>query len=379
MRSNMLITTLLSIFLVPTTVIVNVKAGKAAAAGPGSLERGEVQTVAGSGTSGYSGDGGPADKAQLNQPFGVCFNSKGEMLIADCGNHCIRKVDLKHANTITTIVGTGKKGYTGDGGPAFKATMNEPYAIACDKDDNLFIADRLNACVRFVNSSGNIYTLAGTGVSGFNGDGGIATKAQLKEPNGLALDAHNGLLIADVADNRIRRVDLRNGIISTICGTGKQDGSGDGDVAMQASLDGARAVAVNTEGNIVICERSGNRIREIDHRIGIIRTISGTGKAGYTGDGRASILATFNGPKWVCYGLRDTLFVVDTENHCVRRVDPDTGIVTTVLGCGKKGSTGDGEPPLKARLNRPHGCAIHNGYLYVADSENNRIVGVAIK
>jgi sugar lactone lactonase YvrE len=336
-----------------------------------------ARTVAGTGAPGYSGDGGPASKAQLNEPFGVCFNSAGEMLIADCSNHCIRKVDKQ--GVISTLAGSGKKGYSGDGGPAVKATMNEPYAVEVDSDGDIFIADRLNACVRFVNPQGKIFTLAGTGVKGYNGDGQLATKAQFVEPNGLALDGKHILYIADVGDNRIRRVDLRNGIISTICGTGKEEETGDGDLASAASIKGARAVAVGPEGNIYICERSGNRIREIDHRTSIIRTISGTGKVGYTGDGKASILATFNGPKWVEAGDRGTLYVVDTENHCVRRIDPDTGIVTTVLGCGLKGYAGDGDIGSKAKLNRPHGCCIHDGVLYVADTENHCIRAVPLK
>lgn len=337
-----------------------------------------VRTVVGTGTAGYSGDGGPASKAQLNEPFGVCFNKAGEMLIADSANHCIRKVDAR--GVITTVAGCGRKGYSGDNGPAIAATLNEPYAVEADTDGNIFIADRLNACVRFVLfGTGKIFTLAGTGTKGYSGDGAVATRARLMEPNGLALDGGNSLYIADVEDNRIRRVDLRTGVISTVCGTGKQEDSGDGDLATEAGINGARAAAVDSQGNIYICERSGNRIRQIDVRTHIIRTISGTGRAGYTGDGKASILATFNGPKWISVGERGTLYVVDTENHCIRRIDPDTGVVTTLIGCGKKGSLGDGGPGIKAALNRPHGCCIHDGVLYVADSDNHRIRAVALK
>lgn len=335
-----------------------------------------VRTVAGTGVPGYSGNGGPATKAQLNEPFGVCFNSAGEMFIADCSNHCIRKIDKM--GVITTVAGGGKKGYSGDGGPAVKAALNEPYAVEVDSDGGLFIADRLNACVRFVNPQGQIYTLAGTGTKGYSGDGQIAAQAELIEPNGLALDVKRSLFIADVGDNRIRRVDLRTGIITTICGTGKEAEAGDGELAAEASINGARAVAVGQGGNIYICERSGNRIREIDRKTGIIRTVSGTGKSGYTGDGKASILATFNGPKWVEAGERGTLYVVDTENHCVRMIDPNTGVVTTIIGCGVKGYAGDDGIGRKAQLNRPHGCCVHDGVLYVADTENHRIRAVPL-
>ena len=365
---------------IPTLAVVFIWCAAALSASPldNGPAIGKVNTAVGTGVAAYSGDGGPAAKAQLNEPFGVCFNVAGEMFIADCSNHCVRKIDKR--GIITTVAGCGRKGYSGDGGPAVNATMNEPYAVETDSDGNLFIADRLNACVRFVNPKGQIFTLAGTGVKGYNGDGLVATKAQLIEPNGLALDGqHNALLIADVGDNRIRRVDLRTGAITTICGNGKSDGLGDGDLAAEASINGARAVAVSQDGNIYICEREGNRIREIDHRTSIIRTISGTGKSGYTGDGKASILATFNGPKWIEEGERGTLYVVDTENHCVRRIDPDTGVVTTLIGCGIKGYAGDGGKGTNAKLNRPHGCCVHDGILYVADTENHRIRAIALK
>ncbi len=331
-----------------------------------------IETVCGSGHAGNSGDNLPAIKAELNHPFGVCFTPKGDMLIADSGNHSIRKVDP--SGIITTVVGSGRKGYSGDNGPATAATMNEPYAVACNKAGDIFVADRLNACVRYIPaSSGNIYTLAGTGVKGYNGDEFIATRAQLTEPNGLALDGEHSLLIADVGDNRIRRVDFNTGVISTVAGTGKLSGMGDGDLASESSINGARAVAVNKQGSIFICERSGNRIREIDYRTGIIRTISGTGKAGYTGDGRASILATFNGPKWVSIDELGNLYVADTENHCIRRIASDSGVVTTVAGVGKPGFAGDGGMGTKALLSRPHGCCVNKSMLYIVDSDNNRI------
>ncbi len=365
--------------IIRSSIAVAIYLAAGAIFGRQPVNNGTVQTVAGTGVPGYSGDGGSATRARLDEPFGVCFNEAGEMFIADCSNHCIRKIDRK--GVISTVAGCGKKGYSGDGGPAKKAMMNEPYAVEVDSEGNLFIADRLNACVRFVNPKGQIYTLAGTGVKGYNGDGLIATKAQLTEPNGLALDAkHNALLIADVGDNRVRRVDLRTGVIATVCGNGQPGGLGDGDPAAEASINGARAVAVGPDGNIYVCERSGNRIREIDHRTpDHSYHLRRTGKSGYTGDGKASILATFNGPKWIYAGERGTLYVVDTENHCVRRIDPDTGVVTTLIGCGIKGYSGDGGKGTDARLNRPHGCCVHNGVLYVADTENHRIRSIALK
>ncbi len=342
---------------------------------------GNIKTVAGTGEMGQDAtDGNEADarQAKLNQPFSVCFGPHDEMYIADASAHSVRMVTPD--GKIHAYAGNGTAGYSGDSGQAAKACLSEPYAVVCDKSGNLFIADRLNACVRFVQArTGNIFTLAGNGEQGYSGDGGIATRARLKEPNGLALDGKGHLLIADVADNRIRSVNLNSGQITTVTGNGSQSDDGDGDVSNRAALNGARAVAVSQQGNIYICERSGNRIREIEHKIGIIRTIAGTGAAGYSGDGRSGILARFNGPKWVDVDTNGVLYVVDTENHVVRRIADDTGVVTTVAGCGKAGSSGDGGKATLARLNRPHGCCFHNGWLYIADSENHRVRAVKLK
>lgn len=332
-----------------------------------------ITTVAGTGQAGYSGHGGLSTNARLNEPFHVCFGPNGEMYIADASNHCIRRVE-QQSGQISTVAGCGRKGYSGDGGLATAAAMNEPYGVVADSQSNLYIVDRLNACIRYVEiKSGLISTLAGTGKQGYGGDGGPAKQAQLREPNGLALDGHGALYIADVSDNRIRKVDLKTGIITTVCGTGLRKFAGDGGLAVNASIDGARAVDVDRAGNIYICEREGNRIRKINAKSGIIRTIAGTGTEGYSGDNGTALMATFNGPKWVSVDSRGMVYVVDTENHCVRRIDQKTGIITTIAGCGQLGDSGDGGPAKDARMNRPHGCIVHNGILYIADTENHRV------
>jgi sugar lactone lactonase YvrE len=332
-----------------------------------------LRTVVGTGSAGYSGDGGPALQAQLNQPFHVSFGPQGEMYIADSANHAIRRVDRK-TGRITTVAGCGRKGYSGDGGLATSATMNEPYGVVVDRAGNLYIVDRLNACIRYVDAkTGIISTLAGTGTPGYSGDGGLAGFAQLREPNGLALDGKGALYIADVADNRIRKVNLKDRVITTVCGTGRRAFAGDGGPARAASIDGARAVDVDRQGNLYLCERAGNRIRKIDARTGIIRTIAGTGAEGYSGDNGPAPAATFRGPKWISLDADGALYVVDTENHCVRRIDPKTGTITTVAGNGTQGGAGDGGPPAQAQLDRPHGCVVRNGLLYIADTNNHRI------
>jgi hypothetical protein len=348
-----------------------------ASAAPAAL----IQTAAGTGQSGYRGDGGPATLAELDQPFHCELGQLGQepvLYIAEAGNHCIRRVNLK-TGIITTIAGTGKKGYTGDGGDARLATMNEPYAVVGDDAGNLYIADRLNAVIRRVDGQrGLMTTLAGTGKKDFGGDGGKASDSILREPNDVCLDGRGGLLIADVADWRIRRVDLKTGAISTFVGTGRQSGRidrqkiGDGGPASKAVVVGARAVCVDGQGNTFICEREGHAIRKVDAQGNII-TYAGTGTKGYSGDGGDAAKATFNGPKAIRCDRDGNLFVVDTENHAIRRIDAKTRIVTTVAG-GKRGSDGDGGDALKAELDRPHGCIIDaNGILYIADSNNHRV------
>lgn len=337
---------------------------------------GVIDTLAGTGKPGYSGDGGPAASAQLQQPFHCALDGRSHLFIADNFNHCIRRIDLK-TGVITTVAGTGRKGYSGDGGQATKATFNEPYAIAISDKGDLYIVDRLNAAVRHIKTeTGIITTLAGTGKSGRSGDGGAATEAMLVEPNDCCLDGKGGLLIADVGDGRIRRVDLASGRISTFAGTApprrKVDRRkiGDGGPADKALIAGARAVCVDGKGNTYICEREGNAVRRVDAK-GIITTLAGTGAQG-ADDGPAE-KATFNGPKAIRCDDAGNIYIADTENHSIRRIDAKTLRVTTIAG-GRQGGGGDGGDARKAELDRPHGCILDSdGVLYIADSSNHRV------
>jgi DNA-binding beta-propeller fold protein YncE len=336
---------------------------------------GKIRTSAGSGDQGYSGDGGPATTAKLNQPFDVAIGPDGSLYFSDTFNHCIRRVDSK-SGRISTVAGCGKNGYSGDGGPATEAKLNEPYGVVLDKHGNIFIVDRLNYCIRRVEAAtGVIATIAGTGKSGYFGDGGPAAEAMLREPNGIALHpAGRSLYIADVADQRVRVVDLRTGNIATFCGTGRKEHSGDGGPVSRASLHGPRAVHVSADGDVYICEREGNSIRRIDGTSGMITTVAGTGRKGYTGDGGPAIEATFNGPKEIDIDAAGNIFVVDTENQAIRRIDAKTGVVTTVAGNGERGGTGDSGPATAAQLDRPHGVAVdRHGKIYIGDTNNHRI------
>ena len=336
-----------------------------------------ITSPVGTGEKGYSGDGGPATKAKLDQPFDVAFDKAGNLYLSDTFNHRIRKVDAK-SGVISTVAGNGKKGFAGDGGKATDASLNEPYGIALDGDGTLYIVDRLNSCVRKVDAkTGVISTVAGTGgKSGFGGDGGPGEKALLVEPNGICLDGKGKLYIADVAGHRVRVVDLKTGTIGTAAGTGKGLTTGDGGPVKDAELNGPRAVAVGPDGRLHVVERNGHCVRTIDFAAGTIDRFAGTGKKGSSGDGGKALDATFDGPKEIDIDPAGNVFVVDTENEVIRRIDAKTHIVTTVAGKGrtKTPGLGDGGPATDATLGRPHGVAVGpDGALYIGDTNSHRI------
>ncbi len=338
-----------------------------------SYQRGVIETVIGTGEAGYAGDGGPASTALLREPFMCSFDSAGNIYLAEAKNHCVRRID-RDTGVITTIAGNGNAGYSGDGGPAAAATLNEPYSLTVHQQSgDIYIVDRLNAAVRRVDgTTGLITTVAGTGEPGYGGDGGPGNRAQLREPNDCFLDSRGGLLIADIQDQRVRRLDLASGIISTFAGNGEKARQGDGLPAQEASILGARAICQDRSGNTYIAEREGNGVRQVDVQ-GIMSTLAGTGERGYSGDGGPALLATWGAPKAIRCDGQGNIIVVDTENHAIRRIDAGSGIVTTIAG-GHQGGDGDGEDATQAGLDRPHGCEVDRaGNIYIADSNNHRV------
>ncbi len=337
-----------------------------------TFERGVIYSVVGTGERGYTGDGGAATAATLSEPFMCVFDAQGNLYEAEAMNHCVRRVDAA-TGVITTVAGTGEEGYSGDGGPATEAAMNQPYSLDIDPAGNLYIVDRLNAVIRKVDArTGVMSTIAGTGEPGSSGDGGPGTEAQLNEPNDCFLDGRGGLLIADVQDQRIRRLDLTTGMITTFAGSGEAARVGDGLPATEAGIFGARAICMDHLGNTYICERGGNGVRKVDAN-GMMSTFAGTGERGYSGDGGPALTATWGAPKALRCDARGNVLVVDTENHAIRRIDATTGIVTTVAG-GQLGNEGDNGPATSAGLDRPHGCTVDaQGHLYIADSNNHRV------
>ncbi len=332
-----------------------------------------IRTVVGTGEAGYSGDDGPAASATLREPFMCAFDTSGNMFFCEARNHVVRRVDASTGH-VTTMAGTGAAGYSGDAGPATDATLNEPYSLEVDAGGHVYVVDRLNAAVRRIDEdTGVITTVAGTGEPGYSGDGGPGDQAQLREPNDCFLDGRGGLLIADIQDQRVRRLDLETGIIDTFAGNGEKARGGDGMPARQASILGSRAVCMDQHGNTYIAEREGNGVRVVTAG-GIMGTVAGvSAERGYTGDGGSALSATWGAPKALRCDATGNVIVVDTENHAIRKIDTNTGVVTTIAG-GQLGGHGDGGPATDAGLDRPHGCGITaSGQIYIADSNNHRI------
>ena len=342
-----------------------------------TYQPGIITTVVGTGERGYAGDGGPAAAALLSEPFMCAFDAAGNLYVAEAMNHCVRRVDAG-TGVITTIAGTGEEGYSGDGGPATEATFSQPYSLQVTPIGDLYVVDRLNYAIRKVAAAtGLITTVAGTGESGYGGDGGPGAQAQMREPNDCALDGRGGLLIADVQDQRIRRLDLTSGIITTFAGNGEKERAGDGRPAVEASILGARAVCTDRRGNTYICEREGNGVRLVNGNR-IMSTLAGTGERGYTGDGGPALTATWGAPKAIRCDHSGNLLVVDTENHAIRRIGAVTRVVTTVAG-GRLGGEGDGGPATEAAMDRPHGCDVDSrGNIFIADSNNHRVRVVGV-
>ena len=323
---------------------------------------GTITTVAGNGTSGYSGDGGPAAAAELRYPFAVIVDGSGDLLIADTDNYRVRKVDT--SGNITTVAGNGTCCYSGDGGQAINARLSLPYGLALDASGNLYIADASNSRVRKVSASGAINTVAGNGVSGFYGDGGPAIAAQFRNPEGVAVDGSGNLYIADTGNMRIRGVS--GSTVTTLAG----GAVGDGGLAVFAFFNQPSGVARDSAGNTYVADSYNNLVRKVGPG-GSIGTVVGTGVAGYSGDGGAASNAQLNAPQGLALDAAGNLFIADSANHRVRRVD-GSGRITTVAGNGLGSYGGDNNAATLAPIGTPYGLALDSiGNLYISDVTNN--------
>ncbi|MBD2702914.1 SMP-30/gluconolactonase/LRE family protein [Spirosoma sp. BT702] len=334
---------------------------------------GIITTVAGTGTPGFSGDGGPATAASLDNPNSVAVDSLGNLYIADFNNHRIRKVAT--SGVITTVAGSGTFGFGGDGGPATSAKLWYPRGVAVDGKGNLYIADFYNYRIRKVDTLGIITTVAGNGTFGFAGDGGPATSASLSYPYGVSTDHAGNLYLADRDNQRIRKV-ATSGIITTVAGNGSTGFSGDGGPATAASMSYPTDVVADSLGNLYIADPNNQRIRKVN-TLGVITTVAGTGSPNFGGDGGPATAATMAYPSGVAIDKLGNLFIADQGNNRIRKVNT-SAIISTVAGNGTLGFSGDGGPAPNADLYYPIDVVVDKaGNLFIADQGNNRIRKVA--
>lgn len=332
-----------------------------------------VETVLGTGEAGYSGDGGPAIQAKMRGPFGVVRGPDGCLYVCDTYNHCMRKIDAK--GIVTTVAGIGeKKGYSGDGGLATEALLNEPYEVRFDEAGDMYFVEMMNHVIRKVDmKTGKISTVAGTGKKGFSGDGGIARKAMFNRPHSIQFGPDGDLYVCDIGNHRIRRVSVKTGKISTFSGTGKKGKTRNGGKIGKVDLNGPRAIDV--VGNTMwLALREGNAVYRMELDKGTIHHVAGTGKKGFSGNGGPAKLATLSGPKGIAVGPKGNIYLADTESHTVRMIDLKTGKLELFAGDGKKGDGPEGEDPKKCRMDRLHGVFVDkDGAVYVGDTNTHRI------
>ena len=325
-----------------------------------------VSTLIGTGSAGYSDQ-------QVNNPYGLVIGPDGALYFCDLDNQRIRRLDLRTRRTLT-VAGNGQKGYSGDGAAATDASLNMPHEIQFDSVGHLYIAERDNHVIRKVDAkTGTISTFAGMGSPGFSGDGGLASNAQLRAPHSIAVDpSRRFLLICDIGNHRIRRIEFATGLINTFSGTGDRRPTPDGAPLNGTPLNGPRTFAFDSAGDLYLALREGNAIYRVDGKSLRLYHVAGTGEQGYSGDGGPARLARLGGPKGLAWS-RDSLYVADTENHVIREIELKTGIIRTLLGTGQRGD-GPEPDPLRCALARPHGVLVDSrGVLYVGDSEAHRI------
>ena len=331
-----------------------------------------VTTLAGTLTNGFSGENVAGSIAQLWSPQSVAVDNAGIVYIADRGNHVIRRVTPD--GNITTFAGTGQLGSSGDGGSAKDASFNEPMSLAFDVAGNLYVADSQNNRIRKITMTGMITTFVGTGAQDFSGDGGPAARASLNLPSAIAIDKSGNLYIADTNNNRIRKV-TAGGIISSIAGTNVDGFKGDGGPAVAAEINAPTGIAVDATGNVYISDTSNHLIRKISTN-GIISTVLGTGTVGFSGENGLGTNAQLNAPSGLAVDGAGNVYVADQLNHRICRLGTD-GKVSTVVGSGISGTNVGGTDARTIQLNAPGGLAVDaQGNFFIADTENHRVVRV---
>ena len=333
-----------------------------------------ISTIVGTGVQGKALDGESAKTAKLNQPYGVLAGPGGVLYWADFGSDRVLKLE---SGKVSVIAGNGVKGHSGDGGLAKLAQLSAPHEVRFDSKGNMLVAERDANVIRFVDGRTKVIsTLVGTGVPGFSGDAGPSRDAQLKQPHSIALDKHDNLYICDILNNRVRLRDAATGNMATFAGNGEAADTPD-EATLNAPLRGPRSIDIGPDGTLYLILREGNKVFGIDPVKRVLKRIAGTGAKGYSGDGAPARDATWNGPKGIAYAPDGSLYVADTENHVIRKISLNDGTISTVAGTGMRGDGPDGDP-LACALARPHGVYVQGNLLYIGDAENHRIRALEI-
>lgn len=340
---------------------------------PGSAQI--ITTIAGTGTAGFTGDGGAATSAQIYYPHNLAQDAAGNIYFPDYGNSRIRKITIG-TGIITTIAGTATAGFNGDGISATSAQLNQPTSLKFDENGSLYFTDRGNQRVRKITTAtGIITTVAGIGTIGYNGDGILATNAQLNYPNEVAFDTNGNLYISDWQNQRVRKIDKVTGIITTIAGTGVGGYNGENIPAIAAQINGPCGIIFDNAGNIYFADYVGHRIRKITIGTGLITTFAGTGTPGFSGDGAAANAAQLNSPAYISFDDAGNMYIGDSGNSRIRKITSGTGIINTMAGTGNFGYNGDGIAPTSAWLASAYYPLFNNNNctMYIADTYNHRI------
>ena len=336
------------------------------------LSGGIISTYAGTGTAGYTGDGGAATSAQIAHPEAVSVASNGDVYYADPDNNVIRKIAAA-TGIITTVAGTGGNGSSGDGGLATAAKFKGPEGVFVASNGDFYIADTGNHTIRKVTAATGIITLVAGTNPGYTGDGGAATAARLRNPASVTVASNGDFYIGDTGNDVIRKVTAATGIITTYAGTGTAGYTGDGGAATSARLRAPQGLVRASNGDLYIADTGNNVVRKVTAATGVITTYAGTGTAGFLGDGGAATAARLSGPQDVTLTSAGDLYIADSGNNRIRRVAPG-GTITTIVGTGTAGSAGDGGLATAAQLSSPRGIAISStGAYYISDRTNNKI------
>jgi streptogramin lyase len=331
-----------------------------------------ITTIAGTGTAGGTGDGGSGTAAQIDNPFGLVRGPDGALWFCEYTGQRIRR--LAADGTISTIAGTGAKGYSGDGGPALQATFNLPHELRFDAAGDLFVVDMTNHAVRKIAlKTGIITTIAGSGKPGYSGDGGPAVHATFKQPHSIQFGPDGSLYVCDIGNNVIRRIDMSTGLISTFAGTGKPGPTPDGSKISGTPLKGPRSLDFDQAGNLWLCTREGNQVLKFDLKADKITVAAGTGAKGFTGHGGPAREATLSGPKGIAIDAEGNVWLADCESHSIRMIDAKSGKLELMAGTGAKGNGAETDP-LKCAMARPHGVFCEkDGSVLIGDSESHKI------